>query len=324
MSRAALHLESQLRQQANPALCPSRHFARVLRAFAASGGEPPAFSNYLAAIRGHGDPLVKSAAITTDGIFADGDGRRLAMDFLETLAEVDAIEALRSVATTVPRDTHRVLVASGTVAFPIQEALPKVVTSLDFVTEALPPTKVAAMIVVSDEVSRITGAAGNAMYERELRAATIRAGNAHVLDSLPAPTLVAGDGTPAGDLAAAIDAADDDTAYVVLADRRFVRGLALASDGRLPISGGTYSPGVVVIAHDGDSGTPRVVAIPATRCRLIDFGVDVRHTRHADVSFAASPTAPSEIVNLWQTGCQGVLFERHLRMYFDGVPGAVA
>lgn len=268
-------------------------------------------------------PHVRSAA-SLDEVFEHPDSRAIARNYLGTLREADALEALKSVATVLPTTQRRVLLASGAMATEAQESMPTAITALQFSDEDLPPVRAVALVVGNTELFTAVDPELSRLFENELRTAVIASGNRLVLDSLPPGTVASGDGTPVGDLSAALSAAGDDSHFVVLAHRSFVRALALRSDGRMSVDGGTFSPGVVVIGIEPDSGTSRITAVPAGRCRIADYGFQVRHSGHATIDMSATPTSPAEQVSLFQVSARAVAVERVVRLFFSGAPGVVA
>src|SRR5690606_29311535 len=73
------------------------------------------------------------------------------------------------------------------------------------------------------------------------------------------------------------------------------------------VRGGTFRPGIEIVAVDHDDDT---TVIPASRVALTDFGLQVRSARHANVEMRDSEEDPSEIVSLWQKNYMGLLVER--------------
>jgi hypothetical protein len=305
-----------------------RGFATVCREFAATDrGDLTAWAGRLERARSDAGwrmaPIVKAAA-SHDEVWVGADARALARSYLGALSELDALEALRMYGTEVPESTRRVLLASGAEAYETGEGFPKAVSSMDFNEEPLPPMKVVGLVVGNQELFSAADPELTALFENELRKAVILSGNRAVLQSLPTGNVVAGDGNPLGDLSAALAAAGDDNHYIVMAERSYVRTLALVSDGRMGPAGGTFSPGVTVIPIDGDSNTFKITAIPATRCRFVDHGFSVKHAGHATLDLSPTPGSPSLQVSLFQVNARAIAVERLVRLHFTAAPGVVA
>lgn len=319
-------LHETLRRQHNDTLS-RRGFVQVLREFGATrDGDIEAFRGRLAGSRTAGAESlagVVRSAITTADVWDSPDFRRLAGNYLAGLREVDAIEALRRWAISIPETQSRVLLASGAIATEVLESYPKAVGTLAFDEEPAPLLKVCALLVASQELFASGDPAATRLIEAELQKAVIRSGNRAVLDSLPAGNIASSTGSAIGDLAATLSAAGDDNRYVVLAARSVVRELAIASEGRMGPGGGLFAPDVLILPIDADSGSSRITAIPASQTRLTDMGVSIRHAGHADIDFAQTPTTPAAVVNLWQTNCAAVMVERHVRLAFGAAPGVM-
>src|SRR5690606_28767481 len=122
--------------------------------------------------------------------------------------------------------------------------------------------------------------------------------NSALLAALPTIPVAAGT-TAVESLLAGLAAADSSAAYIVAARPALVRELALASDGRMPIGGGEYSPGLIVLPVAETTSTSDMVVIPASGIALRDHGLRVDQARHATVDIA-DPGQPAAPVNLFQ------------------------
>lgn len=250
---------------------------------------------------------------TLDESWGSEGGRELAAHYLASVRDHDALGLLSLYARTIPSTLRRVLIASGHVAGAVGEALPKAVRHLDLTGEPAPRIKVAGVIVMSRELADSADPEARALFEGELEAATVAGCNRAVVDAFDTTAIGAG-ADAAADLAAALAAAEPSRGYVVVADHAVVHELSLASDGRMPIHGGEYVPGVHVIGYEATTDDPRMIVLPASRVALVDYGLSVQSARHASVEMADDPSQPAELVSLWQTGSVGLLVEREFSL----------
>ena len=169
--------------------------------------------------------------------------------------------------------------------------------------------KAAAIIVLTSELARATG--GRALFESELRKAVTRAINQSVLAQLTdADTIeIAGGADTLANLRAGLQAAGPSEGYVVAASTDDVLDLAtrIENRGGMGVRGGTFVPGVEVVAIDGTTG---MSIIPASHISVRDGGLQVRSAEHATVFMSDTPTSPAEMVSLFQTNSLGLLAER--------------
>lgn len=304
-----LQLESNLRvlehDQSNAAA-----FVATCRALARSEDANPDFaeaSGFSKAL-----DFSKAAAETTlDEAWVGRTGRDLSDAYLASIAEFDLLRLLSLYARVLPPKMNHVLIGFGAVANVVAQGDPKVVVSIGTATDGAEFTKSAAIVVLSTELERQTSGVANRLFTQELRSAVIRSSNAGVLSRFADVTPVASTGNGAvADLSAGLAAAADSLGYIVAVSPAIARELALASDGRMDISGGMFTPGVHVIAVEQDTGTSPMRIIPASRVAMIDLGLTVRNASQATVNMAESPTSPSNQVSLWQTNCKAILVER--------------
>lgn len=292
-------------------------FVEVARAIALTGER----GDLAAALSRHPNELVqKAGAHTLASPWESTDGAALAAAFVASIAEHSMLDAVARYARVLPINQRRVLLASGFTADVVAEGSPKVVRSLSMGVDADAATKCAAIIVCTKELLAATGDAGFALFQGELERAITRAMNQAVLNALPdSNTLeVPATGDALGDLRAGLRAAGPSHGYVVGAPAGVVADLATRTENRggMSIRGGTFVPGVEVIAVD-DLATMHV--IPASRLALWLGGLEVRASGEADVNMADTPDAPSEVVSLWQTNCTGLIAERSFYVAGDAV-----
>jgi hypothetical protein len=260
----------------------------------------------------------KAAALTADGWAPEG--RELAAAYLATIAELSLVESLAKFARVIPENVGRVLIASDAVGGSVDEGHPKPVIEPGLDPEAFTALKAAAIIVANQEYFLSTGDAGRKLIERELSSAVGRASNAAVLDHYAGSSTieVTGTGDPLADLRAGLMAAGPSLGYVVAASTGAAAVLATheANRGGMGIRGGTFAPGIEIVAVDSFSG---LLVIPASRVAIQDRGLEIRGAGHASVDMRDTPESPAQLVSLWQTNCYGLVCERLFTLGGDAV-----
>lgn len=273
-------------------------------------------------LRGSNDRLVAKAAAHAlgDDIWQNGDAAALAASYIASIAELSLLDQIARYARVLPADAGRVLVASGSSADVASEGDPKVVKRIGLGLAEIEPTKAAAIVVLSNELANAAGGAGRRLFEAELVASITRATNAAVLNRMTDSTTlqVSTTGDPLADLRAGLQMAGPSNGYVVAAPAGVVADLSTRVEckGGMAIRGGTFVPGVDVVAID-DLGSMRV--IPASRLALFDRGLEVRSSGDANLNMADSPTAPSQATSLWQTNSFALLAERNFHIVVGDV-----
>lgn len=269
----------------------------------------------------HKSEAVRKAAANTivpGDVWNAADAQALAAAFVASIAEQSLIDSIAKYARPIPTNVGDVLVASGWAAGGIDEAAPKVVRQQGLSGDATPSLKAAAIIVQTAELARATGDAGRALFERELRAAVVRGGNDAVLGYLvtSGTTSITGTGDALAKLRAGMAAAGPSDGFVVAASAGVVADLATRTENRggMGIRGGTFVPGVDVVAHDD---LDNIIVIPASRLAIADYGLRLAPSGEASVDMADSPTSPSQLVSLFQANCRALLGERMFRIGGD-------
>jgi hypothetical protein len=268
-------------------------------------------------LRRSSDELVVKAAAEYigDDLWDGPAAQALAASFIESIASFSLLDAIKRYARTIPPNLGNVLVATGTSAGTVDEAAPKVVRSLGADIVTIEPLKAAALIVLTVELARLTG---TALFERELVEGVAKATNAAVLGLLAGSgtTIVTGTADPLANLRAGIRAAGPSAGYVVAAPSGDAAALATYTENRggMTVRGGTFSPGVEVVAVDDATA---FTIVPASRLAITDFGLHLAPTREASVDMRDSPESPAQHVSLFQTNCVGLLVERLFKIGGD-------
>lgn len=258
-----------------------------------------------------------------DPVWGEGGAGQLAAAYVASVAEHSLLDSIKKFARVLPTaSTGRVLIASGAVGDLVTEGDPVPVRNLSLNADGLESTRSAALVVLSQELVRQGGDAAVALFEAELAAAVGRASNGAVLDQLigSSTETVQGSGDPLGDLRAGLKAAGPSHGFVIAAPAGAVADLATRAENRggMSVRGGTFVPGVEVVAVDDLDYT---AVIPGSRMALWDGGLRLRAAEHATIAMMDSSGAPAEMVSLWQEGLFGLAIERswHLGGDVSGV-----
>jgi hypothetical protein len=262
--------------------------------------------------------IEKAAPTSSLGDFEGIDGTAIAGAFAASLAPASILDACLQYAKVLPVKVGKVVVATGGTGTLVAEAAPQVVANAGVSVQDAPPHEVSAILVFTEEVLQKGGAAAQALFETELKSAIARALNAEMLAALDssATATVATTNDAAKDLRAALAAADPSTGYVYVAPGNTIAVLASDSANRgAGVRGGEFVPGVWLVADDTIT---EPTLIPAGRLVLRDEGLRLQPpAQHASVNFSATPTSPSQLVSLWQTGTVGLIAFREWRMNTD-------
>lgn len=277
----------------------------------------------VSALQRHPNPLVQKAGAHGFGaaIWASNDGVALAESFVASVADHSLLDALARHARLIPSGSTRVLVAADAVGDVVAEGDPKPVRKLNLSMADAEPTKSVATVVLSQELLAVGGDAVRRLFETELGNAVTRCANEAVLDALidSSATFVSGTGDPLQDLRTALRAAPASDAYVIAAPSGQVADLATRVENRggMSVRGGTFAPGIEVVAIDGLND---MVCVPASHCALWLGGVEMRSAEHATIDLRDAPADPATPTSLWQTSSVGLLIERQWHIaQVDGV-----
>jgi len=264
------------------------------------------------ALRAHPSSLVQKAAAhaLSDDVWNNADAAALAAAYIGSIAEGSLLDQILRYGNPIPLKLQHALVASGFSADVIAEGDPKVVKHINLGLANVTTRKAAAIVVMTNELVRAIG--GRTLFENELRKSVTRAINASVLDQLTDSDThsIASTGDALADLRAGLAAAGPSTGYVVAAPAVDVLDLSLRLENRggMGVRGGTFVPGVEIVAMDSITA---MNIIPASQISVLDGGLQVRGAEHATVNMSDTPTSPSEMVSLWQTNSVGLLAERN-------------
>lgn len=272
----------------------------------------------LALLKRHPNELVQKAVAHAigDDIWDSPDAAALVASYIASIAEGSLLEQIGRYARVVPPQLRAGLVGSGFSANVVAEGFPKVVRNLALDLADIELTKAAAIIVLTRDLAVVA----QHLFERELREAVNRGVNAAVLSQITDTNniVVSGTGDALADLRAGLQAAAPSNGYVVAASTAVAIDLSTRAENRggMGVRGGTFVPGVEVVAVDNIAG---LRIIPASRLAVLDGGMQVRSTGHASVDMRDNPESPAQLVSLWQTNSVGLLAERifHLEAAAD-------
>ncbi len=239
--------------------------------------------------------------------WTSGDGRSLVDSFLRSIRPVSLLDAVAVHAMKLPANCPRTQILSGMSADTTAEGAPVVATRLTLTAGDLVVKKTAAIVAMSNE---LVGRGGNEAYRLlsdELTKQVARASNGAFLSALTKTTATKG-ATVADSLAAGLDAIGATTSIVVGASHADTRALALASNGRMGVSGGAFLPGVQVVP----CGVTDLTLIAADRIALDMGDLTVLPATEASVQLSDSPVtdASATEISLWQNGLKALLVAR--------------
>jgi HK97 family phage major capsid protein/HK97 family phage prohead protease len=263
--------------------------------------------------------------------------QNIANDFIELLRPatiLGKIPGLRQVPfnTKVPSQT-----AGGTYGW-VGEAKPKPVTKLAFASTSLGITKVAGIIVLTEELVRLSSPSAEALCRADMVAGIAQFLDAQFID--PAVAAVAGvnpasitNGAPTAaattnpmaDIMGLINhfatnnIAVDGVTFIMSAANALALSFRSNLDGSpqypgITINGGTYK-GLTFITSQAAGGN--VIALqPQLILYADDGGVTIDASREASLQMDSAPMSPSDAttvyVSLWQTNTVGLRAERFI------------
>ncbi|QHE85887.1 hypothetical protein [Hydrogenophaga sp. BPS33] len=306
-------IDLQARQDRSADGWAQREFLRVASAIGAYSNDEAVFKALSDLPTNRILGFVKAATASTTGGWDSAEGREMAAGYLASIAPGSVLDLVLANGRSIPDKIQHVLLASGGFASNVSEGAPKLVSKLNFTNLDTDRVKAVALTMYTAELERMIG--GDAIFEAELRTSVLRAMNLAILQALTQTTNIASTGTATGDLAAGLAIAPDSDVYVVAAKPSVTRELALASDGRMSINGGEFTPGVHVVAvEDFGTAVPELRVIPASRIAIVDYGLEVRRASQTSLSVADSPTSPATQVSLFQTNSKAIAVERMFRI----------
>jgi HK97 family phage prohead protease/HK97 family phage major capsid protein len=273
---------------------------------------------------------------TTDATWASPlVNQGIANEFLELLRPatiLGKIPGLRQVPfnTKVPAQT-----AGGTYGW-VGEAKPKSVSKLAFAATTLGVTKAAGIIVLTEELVRLSNPSAEALVRADMIAGIAQFLDQQFIDPAVAavagvnpasitngaPT-AAGSVSPAADIMALINhfatnnIAVDGVTFILSAANCLALSFRANPDGSqafpgITVSGGSYK-GLTFIASQA-AGANVIALQPSLVLYADDGGVTIDASREASLQMDSAPMSPADAttvyVSLWQTNCVGLRAER--------------
>lgn len=277
-----------------------------------------------AAFEGSNYPLVQAmvqkaaAANTLSGAWATDGARALAQAFIQSIAPGDALTQIARYARPIPVSQRHAMVATGFSASQVNEGAAKVCKTVSLSVDPERFRKLAAIIVCTKELLMTADPAAMALFETELASAVLRGSNQAIVDALTDSTTtgVSASTDALADLRAGLRAAGASAGYVVIASRTNTQDLATRVEAApdFGAAGGDFRPGISIVPQDDFTG---MAIIPASRLAVYSSELELRNSGEGDISMADSPTSPSNMVSLFQTGSVGVIAERQFHIAGD-------
>ena len=232
-----------------------------------------------------------------------GSYQQTAEGFIASLRNDGAFDAALPYMVRVRFRTKLAVSVSAVVATETSEGDPKSIFDLAFTAADLEPRKVAATVVISEELARLGGDNANALILRELSNAVIAGTDSVAIAALIAattPTPSSGDVlTDLAAMLAAVQTGASSRLFFVIepAQAKILATLPGVSGAAFPqmgVNGGTIGGVTVLVSGQFASGT--AVLFDATAIAAASENVALSASREAVVTTVA---APASSVSLW-------------------------
>lgn len=263
------------------------------------------------------NPLLQKAAVSAMSYNAEpfeGETvRGLMAGYIESIAQLSALDALKIYARPILAGSRHVMTGSGFVGDATVEGAPKVVRSPSMTLGDIEPHKSIALIVATKELMMTGGDEALALLDREMSKSITTAINSAIYDHFDdsnAEVIYGGNEDALADMRLAIRSAGPSAGYLAIVPPGICADLALRPEAgpSFTMSGGEYRPGLHVV--EGSPVENRMMVIPASRCAVYDNGLELRPSGEASVEMSDDPQGAGEMVSLWQSGSVGLLAER--------------
>lgn len=265
--------------------------------------------------RDHPNDLLQKAAVSAMSYnaepFQDATVRGLMAGYVESIAQLSALDAIKQFARPILAGSRSVMTGSGFVGDATVEGAPKVVRKPSLTLGDISPAKTVALVVLTREFALAGGDEALAVLDSEMSKSITAAINGAIYDhfndssALSLPT----SGDVLEDVRLAVRSAGPSAGYVAVVPPGVTADLALRTEA-LPtftMTGGEFRPGLHIVSADNANG---IMVIPASRCAIFDGGLELRPSGEASVEMADDPQGAGEMVSLWQSGSVGLLAER--------------
>lgn len=294
--------------------------SRVARALAVSRGSVPQARSYLEAQHGVmslAARIVQKGVIDTGSITGEVDAAAASTAFLALSRPLTIIDAINAISPfpEVPIAQPFMVEGTGALAFWTKEGEAIKTTRESFATMQLEPRKIASLLVLTVEMLRLIGPAGDAMLNRALKRAASKAeGEAFLSDDADDGTTPGGILHNATSTAATGDLNDDikaltDSFEGNLSSSVFLLPPSLAIS--LAIGGASFGVSDIGVAQVGTlAGIPALAhsAVPADDLVLLDPSMIAMAPRlfvtdastQASIEVTDDDDTTTTLVSLWQ------------------------
>lgn len=267
------------------------------------------------AFRDHPNDLLQKAAVSATSYnqepFEGETVRGLMAGYVESIAQLSALDAIKQYALPIPAGSRHVMIGSGFVADATVESALKVVRKPSLTLGDISPHKTVALVILTREFALAGGDEALAVLDSEMAKALVAAINSAIYDrfndsnALILPTT----GDVLEDLRIAVRSAGPSQGYVAVVPPGVTADLALRPEAgpSFTMTGGEFRPGLHVATADSAEG---IMAIPASRLGVFDGGLELRPSGEAAIEMSDTPDGNGTLVSLWQTGSVGLLAER--------------
>ena len=247
----------------------------------------------------------------------------LATAFLESLRSVGAFDAVLPSMRQVPLRTKLVLVSGGATGSIVNQGSIKPISKLELATGTLDEVKAVAVVIVSQELLRVTTADATGLFRSELQRAISAVTDTEFVSILTASApVIAGSGDTLSALRADLRAAFNTLAgssqsrYFILMSASTAVALSFLEDASdtfnaMTPNGGSIG-GVPVVVTDAAAND--IIVLDASQIAGASGTVDLGELRHASLSFDDDPSSPTSastsVVSLWQNNQVAFTAER--------------
>ena len=256
--------------------------------------------------------------------------------WLQALASSGAFDGMLPSMVRVPANQRVGYLTLGGSAWATAEGSLKKLTALSLGSSTLTPRKIVGMLIATNELVRLGGPVGLALFDNALRAAVIKETDAAFISTIttgvtPATSLGAGVASIRQDINAALDRIDGDLSskFFILVGTAVAKDWATAggTDG-VAFGGMTPSGGVMfgMTTIVTDALTDQVVVVDAAGIAAANGPIELSRTTQSTLEFSDTPSSPptaaTVMLSLWQSNMVGLTAERWLA--FEKLRNAVA
>lgn len=282
--------------------------------------------NAIEVFRDHPNDLLQKAAVSAMSYNAEpfeGETvRGLMAAYLESVAQLSGLDALKQYARPILAGSRHVMIGSGFTADAATEGTPKVVRSPSMTLGDIEPHKSIALIVATKELMMTGGDEALALLDREMSKSITTAINSAIYDHFDdsnVEVIYGGNEDALADMRLAIRSVAPSDGYVVIVPQGVCADLALRPEAgpNFSMNGGEFRPGLHIV--EASPVENRMMVIPASRCAVYDNGLELRPSGEAAVEMSDDPQGTGELVSLWQSGSVGLLAERSWHIGGDAV-----